>query len=166
MKCEHCNIDSKNVRTYAFWFGTLIHKDIAREVDLIGPEYIKTTISHYKIEGCKEVDICDKCLIKPNAEFNVLCGSLVVFITSCAIKVSYPPTGILYYILVLLFGCLLLIRGLIQFWKIIKGREFSSLYYSLIGDRGDKMAIRLFKSSLEKEGYNAFFSTSEYKKLI
>jgi|WetSurSiteA1Bulk_404760.scaffolds.fasta_scaffold10830_2 hypothetical protein len=166
MRCEHCNIDSNNVRTYAFWYGKLIHKDITREVDLIGPEYIKTTINHYKIKGCTEVDICDKCLIKPNAELNMLCGSLVVFITAYAIIVSYPPTGILYYFLVLLFGCLLLIRGLIQYWKIIKGHKFSSLYYSLIKEKGDKMAIRMFKASLEKEGYDAFFSTAEHKKLM
>jgi hypothetical protein len=154
MKCVNCGNETQAGKPYRFYYGKQGETDFPTH---------KTTRTRYAIGGWEDAFLCDPCVDK-KIDTRARNTALAVFILTLSMALlrlaldAYVPQGaplekVIGFPMAFFFG-LLIYKG-IQSWKKGKQRE----------DEGQRLAIMARKPALRGQGYNAFFTLSEFSRL-
>jgi len=151
MKCAKCSEETNEGSTYGFYYGYSKGEIKSRNHKLITAFY---SVS----QDLREVFLCHRCVdqfIEHRARIFAIVGFFVMlfiilsFVTYGGNNLSVLEAGIVFLIA--------LIVGVILFFAILSGKKEPKQRE----DEGDRLAIKIHKSELMRQGFDSFFIRSE-----
>jgi hypothetical protein len=155
MECANCHRERERGQLYETYYGKKVGKD--ERYDLERLARIHTT--HFFIAGQQGSWICDRCANRTYALFLGMFITFTPFMLAAMVGLvlSQPESDRPQMLLGSVACCLLpwILAGVFTF--ILKGRWRASL--------GERYAQKVTRKALRPQGFDAFFTPSEYKNL-
>lgn len=154
MKCANCSNESLAGKTYRFYYGKQGETDFPTH---------KLTRTRFAIGGWEDAFLCDPCVDRKidkrarNTALGVFIMTLSLALLRLALDAYVPQGAPMERIIgfpMAFISALIIYKG-IQSWKKGKQRE----------EEGQRLAIMARKPTLRGQGYDAFFTLSEYSRL-
>jgi hypothetical protein len=159
MECEKCHRERERGRTYQFYYGTKGRPEKSIERGM------RVTRTPFRVAGRESVWLCQRCVLLPfDLGFGLSAGLLGVFaglmvLVGLAQSLLEPSSrfgmggeclaGVALPLLLLSLG-----TGV---WYARWGRRRTKL--------GERLAIRLRKPTLRRQGHDAFLTTEQYERM-
>ena len=155
MKCVNCGNETQSGKTYPFYYG--------KKGETVFPTH-KTSFTHYSIAGQEDAFLCDECVdakIEHRARMTAIyafAGTLLLALLRLLLDpYAAPDAPAMEKVLgfPMAFSIALILYFGIRRWKNGKQRE----------DEGQRLAIKARNPTLLGQGFDAFFTQSEYSRL-
>jgi hypothetical protein len=159
MECEKCHRERAHGRTYRFYYGTKGRPERSVEWDL------RVTRTPIRVAGQESVWLCQRCVwLLSDLGVGLSVGVLVVF-SGLLVSVGLVQRFLEPSSQFAMGGaCLAAVALPLLVFSLGTG-----IWYARWGKRrtkpGERLAIRLRKAALQRQGYDTFLTTEQYNRL-